>query len=115
MLKEITRIGLASAGSVCGWVLAGLVLLLGAVLMVGIGLTGNLEPLHDMLWLDRADLAGMDEREVAGLLATVGVLTLFAGALAALVAGFVLGLFLAAAYNVTASIAGGLKVEFGRN
>jgi len=109
MLKEITRIGLLSAGSVCGWTLAGLVLVLGAIAMVGIGVSGDFSALDRLADLEAG---GMSEPETAGLLAAFGVFYIFTGAVAALVGGFLLGLFLAAVYNVTAGIAGGIKIEF---
>ena len=110
MLKEIRRIGLVSAGCVTGGLALGLVLVAGMVGIVGVGIDGDLATLAEIAGLDDEGEA-MTAAEIAGILAVTGTLFVFAAAIAALVGGFLLGVFLAAFYNVTAGLAGGLRVE----
>ncbi len=128
MMGEIQRIGLLSAGTVLGVVLAALVTI-GGVVWIGATVAmlpeGSEMPAWGPSWdfepeqseeaeedATNLDLE-IDEDPVAegGLRAALAGIWLAAAGLVALVAGFVLGVFLAALYNVVAGVAGGLRIE----
>jgi hypothetical protein len=111
MLKEIRRVGLVSAGAVCGALSGALVLVLGTVGIVGVALAGDVVALAAFTRFDTG--AAMAPPEAASVLAVMAVVWLLIGTTGALVGGFLLGLFLAASYNVVAGVTGGVLLELG--
>ncbi len=107
MQLEIKRIGLVGAGSFCGGIAGVTTLAIAFVLLVVGGLRGQMDLLTGFLGED-SQLNPTGEASVA---AGLSVILASAAALGAVVVGFVVGLFFAAFYNVTAGFTGGLVVE----
>ncbi len=107
MMGEIRRIGLLSAGTVCALMAATGTVFLGLCLLVAVALSGEAALFRE--------IGGMDPDAPADVwtgvvVALAGTIWLTLAAALALAAGFVLGVLAAAAYNVWAGIAGGLRI-----